>query len=61
VNGLANALAQDYLAAIKDEASAAHARDPAHIDTLIFSIIDLMHTAGTDEPAHVVGVPPALG
>ena len=57
----ANKPAHDYLALIKDEASAAYALDPANIDKLILSITDVMHAAGADEPAHLVGVPPALG
>jgi len=54
----ANGLAHDYLAAIKDEASAAHALDPANIDALIAKISTVIYTAGTDEPVHLVGVPP---
>jgi hypothetical protein len=54
----ANALAHNYLAAINDEVSAAHALDPANIDALIAKISTVTYTAGVDEPVHLVGVPP---
>lgn len=53
----ANAQAHDYLAAIKDEATAAYALDPANIDALIAQISAVLHTTGMDEPVHLVGVP----
>ena len=53
-----NALAHNYLAAINDEVSAAHALDPANIDALIAKISTVTYTAGEDEPVHLVGVPP---
>lgn len=57
----ANKRAHDYLAAIQDEASAQKAVDPANIKMLIDRITDVLHTAGTEEPVHLVGVPPAPG
>jgi hypothetical protein len=54
----ANALAHNYLAAINDEVSAAHALDPANIDALIAKISTVIYTAGVDESVHLVGVPP---
>jgi hypothetical protein len=54
----ANTLAHDYLAAIKDEASAAYALDPANIDALIAKISTVIYTAGMEEPVHLVGVQP---
>ena len=53
----ANALAHNYLAAINDGVSAAHALDPANIDALIATISTVIYTAGTEEPVHLVGVP----